>query len=402
MRLKNDKNLHLHHIEDLVLEGGVSGTRGAIDFLISLRNMLAGHSAASVINLSTKWDGAPAIIAGINPENNKFFVGTKSVFNKAQKINYTNTDIDNNHPNSGLNNKLKVALKYLPELGIKDIIQGDIMFTKDDLSFDKLDGEEYVTFQPNTLVYAVPASNALAKQIISAKLGVVWHTTYTGTSMDNLRAIYGVNISALKFTKNVWFRDADFTDISGTVTLTQEETDRLTSILSKAGSLFNSISSRILGEISSNGVYKELIHTWNNKMVRSGQEISDTAGHVSGLIKHVEQRYTEKIATIKIPASVSNKKAEKDMVVRWFRQNSSQLKLIFDLQKLIVNAKTQILSKLTKAKSLPHTFIRDAAGLRVTAPEGFVAVDRLKNNAIKLVDRLTFSHANFNIPKNWD
>jgi hypothetical protein len=121
------------HIEDDVLNFGVSGTRDAIAFLQSLRDMLAGHSPSKV-NVTTKWDGAPAVFCGINPDNGKFFVGSKSVFNKDAKLNYTPQDIDDNHGHApGLVSKLKVALRYLPKLGIKGILQGDMMFAKDDI-----------------------------------------------------------------------------------------------------------------------------------------------------------------------------------------------------------------------------------------------------------------------------
>ena len=148
---KENKNVHLEHIEDEVLNRGVNGTRDAIDFLRSLRDMLAGHSESKV-NLTTKWDGAPAVFCGINPDNGKFFVGTKGVFNANPKLNYTDADIDANHPSEGLNAKLKVALRYLPKLGIKGVLQGDMMFTKGDLQPHIIDGEEYITFQPNTIV----------------------------------------------------------------------------------------------------------------------------------------------------------------------------------------------------------------------------------------------------------
>ena len=156
---KEGKNLHLEHLEDEVLNNGINGTRGAINFLQSLRDMLAGNAKRSV-NVTVKWDGAPAVFAGINPENGKFFVGTKGVFNKTPKVNYTDADIDTNHPSGGLNEKVKVALKYLPKLGIKGVLQGDMLFTQSDLSTETIDGVSYTTFQPNTITYAIPKESA--------------------------------------------------------------------------------------------------------------------------------------------------------------------------------------------------------------------------------------------------
>ncbi len=204
---KEGKNLHLEHIEDEVLNRGVPGARDAINFLQSLRDMLAGHSQSKV-NVTTKWDGAPAVFCGINPENGKFFVGTKGVFNANPKLNYTDADIDANHTSEGLNSKLKVALRYLPKLGIKGVLQGDMMFAKGDIAEKNIDGENYITFQPNTIVYAVPSDSKLARMMLSAQMGIVFHTSYTGKTMADMKASFNIDIGHLTITKDVWFRDA--------------------------------------------------------------------------------------------------------------------------------------------------------------------------------------------------
>ena len=210
---KEGKNVHLEHLEDNVLNAGVSGAREAINFLRSLRDMLAGHTGTKM-NVTTKWDGAPAIFAGVNPENGKFFVGTKSVFAKNAKLNYTDDDIDENHPAEGLNQKLKLALAFLPKLGIKGVLQGDMMFSKGDIKQETIDGEDYIIFQPNTIVYAVPTSSKLAKSMLAAQVGVVFHTAYSGKTLETMKASFNIDISHLKQTKDVWFRDASFTDAS--------------------------------------------------------------------------------------------------------------------------------------------------------------------------------------------
>jgi len=399
---KEDKNVHLEHIEDEPLNRGVTGTRDAINFLRSLRDMLAGQASNSTVNLTTKWDGAPAIFAGINPANGKFFVGTKGVFAKNAKLNYTDKDIDANHPGEGLNKKLKLALRYLPELGITGVIQGDMMFSKSDLKRQTIDGVEYIIFQPNTVVYAVPTDSALAKQITNAQIGVVWHTTYVGQSLEDMRASFGVDIGRLKQTRNVWFRDASFVDASGTATFTEKETEEITSILSQAGSLFRDISSRTLNEISINDTYKVQIKAWNNLKVREGKEITNTAAHVQQLILSIEDRMNKSIAEAKKQDTKLKRQREKTIVVGWYKANRNELKKIFDLQNLLVRAKLMIVRKLEQVKSSIGTYMRtDENGFKITAPEGFVAVDRIKGNAIKLIDRLTFSQANFNATKSW-
>ena len=94
------KNLHMEHLEDEVLNGGVNGTRGAINFLRSLRDMLAGNNKEAV-NVTVKWDGAPAICAGIHP-NGKFFVDYKSM----RRPCFTQSDVDEHFSGGPLHSKM--------------------------------------------------------------------------------------------------------------------------------------------------------------------------------------------------------------------------------------------------------------------------------------------------------
>lgn len=398
---KEGKNLHLEHLEDEVLNGGVIGTRGAISFLQSLRDMLAGHATGRTVNLTTKWDGAPAIFAGINPENGKFFVGTKGVFAQNAKLNYTSADIDKNHPGEGLNTKLKIALRYLPELGIDGVMQGDMMFTSSDLKTETIDGKSYITFQPNTIVYAVPSDTKLAETMRAAKMGIIWHTTYNGSTMADMKASFGADIGGLRQTRNVWFRDASFVDASGTATFTKQETDELNSILSQAGSIFRTISPRTLNTIATNDTYKIAIKAWNNLKVREGKEITNTSQHVAGLLATVEEKLNKAILEAKKADTKQKRQQEKKIVMDFYQSNKNDLKKIFDLQNLLVRAKNMIVRKLQQVQDSVGTYLRvDEKGLKVTAPEGFVAIDKI-GKAVKLVDRLEFSQANFNATKNW-
>jgi len=396
---KEGKNVHLEHLEDNVLNGGVSGAREAIEFLRSLRNMLAGHTG-SKINVTTKWDGAPAIFAGTNPENGEFFVGTKSVFAKNAKLNYTDKDIDENHPGEGLNQKLKLALAYLPKLGIKGVLQGDMMFSKDDIKKETINGEEYIIFQPNTIVYAVPTKSKLAQTMLAAQIGVVFHTSYSGKSLETMKASFNIDIGHLKTTKDVWFRDASFTDASGSATFTEEETAAITSVLSNAGRLFNTIPALTLNRIAASEVFLTQIKTFNNTKVREGKKIADTRIHTQELLNWVEARLNKEILAAKKEDTKQKRIKEKNEVMRFYRSNAIQLKLIFDLMNLIVDAKLMIIRKLETIKSI-GTFVRTDDGFRITAPEGFVAVDHV-GKALKLVDRLEFSRQNFNAQKAWD
>ena len=397
---KEGANLHLEHIEDEVLNRGVAGTRDAINFLQSLRDMLAGNSSSKV-NVTTKWDGAPAVFCGINPDNGKFFVGTKGVFNANPKLNYTDDDIDVNHPSGGLNAKLKVALRYLPKLGIKGVLQGDMMFSKGDINTQTIDGEEYITFQPNTIVYAVPSDSKLARAMTSAQLGIVFHTSYTGKTFSDMKASFNIDINHLTTTKDVWFRDAYFVDASGTVTFTEQETKVLTSHLSLAGTTFQSINALTLNRIASSEVVLTYIKTFNNTKVREGKEIRDTTAHTNDLIRWVEAKLNKDISDAKKEETKQKRIKEKTEIMRFFRGSARDLKNIFDLMNHLVASKNMIVSKLQQMKQVTNTFLRTDDGFKVTNPEGFVAVDKLKGNAVKLIDRLEFAHANFNAAKAW-
>ena len=397
--LTEQKNLHMEHIEDEVLNGGVVGTRSAINFLQSLRDMLAGNASSSV-DVTVKWDGAPAIFAGTNPENGQFFVGTKGVFAKNAKINYTEEDIDRNH-SGGLASKLKIALKELSKVDIQGVLQGDMMYSSEDIEKKTIDGEGYITFQPNTIVYAVPEKSQLAAKILSSNMGIVWHTTYTGDTMEDMVASFGVASGAFRETSSVWQADASFKDQSGTVTMTKDETDQVTAVLSEAGKLFRRMDSGTLTMIAEDPKTAELVKTFNNKKVREGQSIKDPKRHTAELIAYIYDKLKAEVDKVKREDSKKNKQEQMDRYVGFLRKKSSEMVKIFVMQNLIVKAKKLIMKKLQSIKGLAKTFIRTSTGYRVTAPEGFVAIDTLKGGAVKLVDRLEFAHQNFNAAKNW-
>jgi len=397
------KNTHMTHIEDLILDGGVKGARQAILALRSLRDMLSGNAKAPV-DITVKWDGAPALFAGEDPSDGKFFVAKKGIFNKDAKVYKNHADIDAD-TSGDLNKKLKLAFDHLKDLGIKGVIQGDFMFDASDLKKENINGVEHISFHPNTIVYAVPTSMALAKEIMASKIGIVWHTTYSGSSFENMTATFGKEIvSKLKPSKNVWMVDATLKDLSGKATLTSKQTEILNANLSAAGKTFQKIQSNILKEIESNKELNLVINVYNNLAVRKGERIKDTNNHAKGLIKFVEERYTKQMDKLKSPAGKDKKAAERDKLLAFFsKSNLKGLKSMFDLQNFVVNAKLIIINKLNELSNI-GTFVKTKSGFKVTGVEGFVAIDRLQGGAVKLVDRLEFSTNNFSkdIIKGWD
>jgi hypothetical protein len=392
--LKEDKNVHMEHLEDSILNLGVDGTRSAINFLRSLRDMLAG-SSKSRVNVTVKWDGAPAIFAGIDPSDGKFFVAKKGIFNKNPKVYKTPADVDAD-TSGDLNTKLKLALAELPKLGIKGVVQGDFLYAKEDLKVVDIEGEPHITFHPNTIVYAVPQNSDLGREILRSKIGVVWHTTYRGSSFEEMSASFGEEIaSGLKRTKSVWSVDATYKDVSGTATFTKEETAEVTAILSQAGRLFNSIKRETLNGISQNPETLIRVKTFVNSKIRQGERIRNTKTFVKELEQYIENYYNKEADKKTTLSGKSAQFAKRDSTLEYFRKTPrSQIVAMFDLYNLIIDAKLMIIRKLDRAKRI-GTFLRTADGYEVTEQEGFVAIDRMGKNAVKLVDRLGFSKANF-------
>ena len=402
---KAGKNLHLEHLEDEILNFGVDGGRAAINFLRSLRDMLAGSTRSSV-NMTVKWDGAPAIFAGIEPETGDFFVAKKSVFNVNPKLYKTDADIDDDL-SGNLNAKFKVALAELPKLGIKGVLQGDLMFT-DDIETDTIDGIKYYTFQPNTIVYAVPVNSDLGKQMNRAKMGIVWHTTYTGKKLQDMKASFGADISKLNKVPSVWMDDATYKDVSGKATFTEKETEDITAILSQTGRTFNKINGPKLRAFlrfqdSLTGVLAGAsLKTYNNSKVRAGEKITNPRLHAKGYEKWVFdsiQKQIDKAKSDKGKQKYTNIQKE---YVREVKRHTTNLVQVITFQNLLVDAKMQIVKKLNSVKGLTDTFIRTPNGYKVTNPEGYVAIDRVSGGAVKLVDRLEFSFNNFTAVKAWD
>ena len=401
---KGGKNLHLEHIEDEILNYGIDGGRASINFVRSLRDMFAGASRSS-INMTVKWDGAPAIFAGIDPEDGKFFVGKKSVFNVEPQLLKTNADIDK-YTSGDLNAKFKVALSEFPKLGIKGVIQGDLMFTND-VSTDTIDGKKYYTFQPNTIVYAVDVDSDFGSQIKKAKIGVVWHTTYTGKELQSMKASFGVNISGLKNVSSVWMDDATFKDVSGSATFTQSETDAITAELSIAGKTFQTINSSLLTrflnlqESFTGALLGASLKTYNNINVRQGKPITNPKAHAMGYVKHVEIKLQEMIDKSKSPKGKDKYTNLQKEYKREMLKHVKNLTQIITFQNAVVNAKMLVVKKLNRIRSI-GTFIKTSNGFKVTNPEGYVAIDRVSGNAVKLVDRMEFSFNNFTAIKAWD
>ncbi len=393
------KNLHLEHLEDEILNFGIAGGRGAIQFLQSLRDMFQGGSK-SKLNVTVKWDGAPAVFAGPHPETGRFFVAKKALFRKNQDPKpyyHTYEDIDAD-TDGDLNKKLKVCLDEFSKLGMTEILQGDLMFT-DDTSTKTINGVKHITFQPNTILYAVESDSEIGREVQKAKVGIVWHTTYKGDSIENLSASFGAKIP--KTSSSVWQDDATYRDVSGRATFTAKETVQVTKLLSAAGKQFHRINSGSfskflkwqdsLGTSAVGAGFKTYLNTYTRegKTLPKGRDA----------VKLYQAHFTNWWKKNKSDSPVQNSKLREHLKV--IKSSLKTLEQVVDFMRFLIEAKLMIVKKMDSAKGIAKTFVKTDKGLKVVAPEGYVAIDRT-GEAVKIVDKMEFSFNNFTVAKNWD
>ena len=380
------KNMHLEHVEDNILNHGLVGAKNSLAFIKGVAGMLRGHTGKKKLNITTKWDGSPAILVGINPENGKFFVGTKAVFGKANpKIIYTKADVKKYYGDvPGLAKQLLSALEHLPKLGIKGVLQGDMMFSEDEIDEKTLGGEEVVTFKPNTILYAVPANSDLAKKIKRAKMGIIFHTKYEGDTMKDMSSSFNVSVEGLKRTPDVWFDDATYTDDSGAATFTIKEDREIEKYIALAEKALANINSGQLDQLLSNKTLISMLKMHTNAQIRGGQQFH------GNFLNEFGEFVSERIDKEK--TKDESKVAKKEKYATVIQQFQSVLVQVLSFQSHINDAKLFLINKLKDLDSI-GTFLPDGEGFKVTSPEGFVAVDHI-GSAVKLVDRLEFSRAN--------
>ena len=391
-------NKHLEHIEDEVLNSGFEGVKKAITYLSSLGSTLKGSSSKK-IKITTKWDGAPAIVAGTDPETDKFFVATKhGAFAKEPKLNFSDEDIENNHE-GGLLDILKDSLKYLKDIGMDGVYQGDLLFSRTKpKTLQNIDGESHIVFTPNTITYAIKLRSELGKKINSSNLGIVWHTKYEGEVVNQMNATFDVNVDNFTQTSDVWFKDAEYEKMDGIASFTQEETEKYFNVLSMAGRLFRTLNKKLLDGIKDDKYLNTQIKAFANFKIRQGMPIGNVNSHVVGLIRYLQNKLDKEVDKLKSVKGKENRRKKNEVILKFFTGNKTALKNMFQMQNVLIAAKMIIIKKLQDIQPMTKTFIQTDKGFEITNPEGFVAVT-LDDGAVKLVDRLEFSRQNFLAPK---
>lgn len=372
---------HITHAEDRPLFHGADGFKHAYDALHGAHFHTKQGQQSN--KLTMKYDGSPSIVYGHHPENGKFFVASKSAFNKNPKLNYTSDDVEKNHGHApGLVEKLKAGLQHLPKIAPKEgVYQGDMMFTSPDVRKGK-DGS--ASFTPNTITYT--AKGDRAKAIHSAKVGVVTHTRYTGTNLTNMQASSNVSESDFGSHPDVFHHTASY-DSSGAQYGKQSQ-DRVLSELSKAktiheregAKMYKAIHPEHSGEAGHLGTYI-------NQTVRDGS--TPTA---AGLQEHIAGKYQKIVSKLKTEKSQNAKLAELKDHVDHIKKNQTHYNNLLQIHGHLGNAKNELVKSL---ESNEGSYAHSIGGV-ASKPEGFVYnhTHNGKTEPTKLVNRAEFARQN--------
>lgn len=393
-------NKHLTHLEELVLTDKRDGAQRAINYLNALSEVLDSNTPKAV-NSTVKYDGAPAVVIGRDPDG-KFFVGSKSVFNADPKLNYSVKDIKVNHAAApGLVDKLVQTFVHFKDANINGVYQGDFLFDDEIKNVTTIDGVEHVTFKPNTIVYAVPTESEEGQDILNSSIGVVFHTEYDVQKDEEGKLRFstkkfGVDVSTLDPGPRVYVKDAYFENDAGFVTLTDQETEFVKEIIGKA--------SQLVDEINFDGINEEIykgLNTYINTEIRQGDFLKDIDVSFQQFVEWVEGRLDRRIDSLKSEAGKAKAIQAKEQMLGLVESAKQDILKLLSLQVLIKQGKDIFIQKynnIMKGVNMKHYLFDSNGDLVVTEPEGYVAIDAT-GGAIKFVDRLEFSKANFSIDK---
>ena len=385
------KRTHLEHIEDIVITDGYEGGRAVLEYFRGLLLTLKGTSSEAM-SVSVKWDGAPAVVCGINPDNGKFFVGTKSVFAKNAKVNYTKKDIASNHGTDDLGQKLLKCLVHLKKINIQGVVQGDLLFTDEDITRKNIDGKPNLTFTPNTITYAVPEASDLGKQIDAAKVGIIFHTTYTGDTLADMDAQGGADVSSFTKSNDVFFDNATYKDVSGSAKFTDEETKQFFNGIEKLENLLNNVPRNLSSVLGQNQDFVPMFQMYINAMVREGKLPNNANTFLQGFRKFYNDRMQQQMSGLKAQKALQLRQEKMKQMPEFLNRAKKPLQAMLLFYRAVQTMKAFVLKKMNQAMAI-GSFSQTDSGLEVTEPEGFVAVDKA-GNAVKLVDRLGFSRRN--------
>ena len=385
------KRTHLEHIEDVILYDGYDGGQRVVDYFRGLLITLQGTSSESM-SVSVKWDGAPAVVCGTHPETGNFFVGTKSVFAKNAKVNYTKKDIANNHGTDDLGQKLLKCLVHLKKLNMPGVYQGDLLFTDEDITRKNFNGTPHITFTPNTITYAVPEDSDIGKQIDYAKVGIIFHTTYNGDSLEDMTASAGADVEQFGKSPDVFFDNATYKDVSGSAKFTKQETATFMNGVEKLETLLQNVPRDLSSMLGNNKDFVPYFQMYINAMVKEGKLPNNANQFLQGFKDFYNNKMQQQIAGLKAQKALQLRQDKMKQMPAFMNKIKKPLQAMLTFYRAVQTMKGFVLKKMNQAMAI-GSFQQTDNGLEVTDPEGFVAVDK-SGNAVKLVDRLGFSRRN--------
>jgi len=367
---------HIHHAEDRPLFHGAKGFEHAKGALTQAHEHIKSGSKST--HLTMKYDGSPAIVFGHHPETGKFFVASKSAFNKNPKINYTHEDIKKNHGHApGLMDKLHASLNHLKKIAPKTgVYQGDLMYTHDDLKHHK-NGK--VSFTPNTITYTGHGEEA--QKIKDSKIGVVVHTQYHGKTAASLKADPHPDLHNFHPHKDVWTKHPEH-DTSH-VHYSEADQDEFHKHIAAAQKIHSEHKKTMYKTTEPHGGETGHLSTYINHTVRTDEKPS-----AEGLKKHITDKYNKAIEKLKTPASQGRKQAELNTHVKHIDAHKKDYENLLKMHQHLQKAKDVLVHTLNQ-----HTGdLEHHIDSKATDPEGYVV--HHAGEPTKLVNRKEFAKAN--------
>ena len=389
---------HLEHLEDEMLNYGVEGCMAAVSFLKELRKMLGNQESQGF--MQTKWDGAPSVVCGTNPMNGMFFVGTKSVFAKtAPKLCFVDSQIDEWYEGD-LAEKLKFALKYFGELGIEGVVQGDLMFTDSTLRKETINGEQLYTFRPNTITYGIPVDHPIGKAAGRAKIGVVFHTHYTGTDLPTMQARAGAKVNGS--TNALVIKNDTPMNRVGFSKQEMQKFDNYVSKIERMCRICGPFLDELVGATGTTGDKKfhiaSYLKQFFNNEIKNARNIGNVDEAMYDMLNFYGDKMEKELAKIKTVANLTKKRNLVYGSQNYVVDNVYKFKSMLALYKELQAVKQMVIDKLDHLEEF-RTFVQTDKGYKVTTPEGYVL--HKDGSMIKFVNRLEFAYNNFTLQKQW-
>ena len=396
--MANIKQLkHLEHLEDEMLNYGTDGCMAAVSFLKELRKML-GHQESSGF-MQTKWDGAPSVICGTDPQTGMFFVGTKSVFAKTNpKLCYSEEQIDGWYEGD-LAEKLKFSLRYFSTLGIEGVVQGDLLFTSD-IRRETINGEQLYTFRPNTITYGIPVDHPIGRAAGRAKIGVVFHTHYTGDVVADMQARAGANVQGSDDALVV--QNDTPMDRVGFSRAEMGKFDNYITKIERMCQLCGDFLDEVVDATGTTGDKKfhiaSYLKQFFNSEIKNARSITNVDEAMYSLANFYHEKMSKELAKIKTPANLVKKRNLVYESENYLVNNVYKFKSMLALYKELQAVKQMVIDKLDHLEEF-RTFVQTEKGYKVTTPEGYVL--HKDGSMIKFVNRLEFAYNNFTLQKQW-